>query len=179
MRIGIQFAVEGLSDAHLVFENRLSLFSFKNSMSTLARASFQHQQPQPFSQCRPFSSRPFSSRSFSTLAFSSRSFSTLAFSSRSFSALAISSVTAFSSRSLNLRASGPPPGPRSLRFHRRSPLLHQHFSYAFKLPRIIHIKSESLARQPAPLHNPIRVISRIVKLDKPPFSSLVTHSSLP
>ena len=154
MRIGIQFAVEGFSYAHLVFENRLSLFSFKNSMSALARASFQHQQSQPFSQ-----RRSFSSRSFSTLAFSS--------------------VTALSSRSLNLRASGPPPSPRSLRFHRRSPLLHQHFSYAFKLPRIIHIKSESLARQPAPLHNPIRVIPRIVKLDKPPFSSLVTHSSLP
>ena len=164
MRIGIQFAVEGFSYAHLVFENRLSLFSFKNSMSSLARASFQHQQSQPFSQRRSFSSRPFS---------------TLAFSSRPFSTLACSSVTAFSSRSLNLRASGPPPSPRSLRFHRRSPLLHQHFSYAFKLPRIIHIKSESLARQPAPLHNPIRVIPRIVKLDKPPFSSLVTHSSLP
>ena len=164
MRIGIQFAVEGFSYAHLVFENRLALFSFKNSMSALARASFQHQQSQPFSQ-----RRSFSSRSFSTLAFSSRSFSTLAF----------SSVTALSSRSLNLRASGPPPSPRSLRFHRRSPLLHQHFSYAFKLPRIIHIKSESLARQPAPLHNPIRVIPRIVKLDKPPFSSLVTHSCLP
>ena len=43
MRIGIQFAVEGFSYAHLVFENRLSLFSFKNSMSSLARASFQHQ----------------------------------------------------------------------------------------------------------------------------------------
>ena len=154
MRIGIQFAVEGFSYAHLVFENRLSLFSFKNCMSALARASFQHQQSQPFSQRRSFSSR-------------------------SFSALAFSSVTALSSRSLNLRASGPPPSPRSLRFHRRSPLLHQHFSYAFKLPRIIHIKSESLARQPAPLHNPIRVIPRIVKLDKPPFSSLVTHSSLP
>ena len=154
MRIGIQFAVEGFSYAHLVFENRLSPFSFKNSMSSLARASFQHQQSQPFSQRRSFSSRPFST-------------------------LACSSVTAFSSRSLNLRASGPPPSPRSLRFHRRSPLLHQHFSYAFKLPRIIHIKSESLARQPAPLHNPIRVIPRIVKLDKPPFSSLVTHSSLP
>ena len=154
MRIGIQFAVEGFSYAHLVFENRLSLFSFKNSMSSLARASFQHQQSQPFSQ-----RRSFSSRSFSTLAFSS--------------------VTALSSRSLNLRASGPPPSPRSLRFHRRSPLLHQHFRYAFKLPRIIHIKSEGLARQPAPLHNPIRVIPRIVKLDKPPFSSLVTHSSLP
>ena len=138
MRIGIQFAVEGFSYAHLVFENRLSPFSFKNSMSSLARASFQHQQSQPFSQRR-----------------------------------------SFSSRSLNLRANGPPPSPRSLRFHRRSPLLHQHFSYAFKLPRIIHIKSESLARQPAPLHNPIRVIPRIVKLDKPPFSSLVTHSSLP
>ena len=149
MRIGIQFAVEGFSYAHLVFENRLSLFSFKNSMSALARASFQHQQSQPFSQ------------------------------RRSFSALAFSSVTALSSRSLNLRTSGPPPSPRSLRFHRRSPLLHQHFSYAFKLPRIIHVKSESLARQPAPLHNPIRVIPRIVKLDKPPFSSLVTHSSLP
>ena len=121
MRIGIQFAVEGFSYAHLVFENRLSPFSFKNSMSSLARASFQHQQPQPFSQRR-----------------------------------------SFSSRSLNLRANGPPPSPRSLRFHRRSPLLHQHFSYAFKLPRIIHIKSESLARQPAPLHNPIRVIPRIV-----------------
>ena len=174
MRIGIQFAVEGFSYAHLVFENRLSLFSFKNSMSALARASFQHQQSQPFSQ-----RRSFSSRFFSTLAFSSRSFSTLACSSRPFSTLACSSVTALSSRSLNLRASGPPPSPRSLRFHRRSPLLHQHFSYAFKLPRIIHIKSESLARQPAPLHNPIRVIPRIVKLDKPPFSSLVTHSSLP
>ena len=154
MRIGIQFAVEGFSYAHLVFENRLSLFSFKNSMSSLARASFQHQQSQPFSQRHSFSSR-------------------------SFSALAFSSVTALSSRSLNLRASGPPPSPRSLRFHRRSPLLHQHFSYAFKLPRIIHIKSESLARQPAPLHNPIRVIPRVVKLDKPPFRSLVTHSSLP
>ena len=154
MRIGIQFAVEGFSYAHLVFENRLSPFSFKNSMSSLARASFQHQQSQPFSQ-----RRSFTSRSISTLAFSS--------------------VTALSSRSLNLRASGPPLSPRSLRFHRRSPLLHQHFSYAFKLPRIIHIKSESLARQPAPLHNPIRVIPRIVKLDKPPFSSLVTHSCLP
>lgn len=53
--VGVQLAVQGLCNAHLVLQNRVPLLAQEDSMTALAGTSLQHQKSQLLSERRGFS----------------------------------------------------------------------------------------------------------------------------